>query len=251
MTWRGLALPALLLLLWQVAAGVAGAAGHAFISPFQVCVGLGDLARRGLPPGHLLHLHVLYSLARVLAGFSIAVVVGLPAGMAMGASGLVRTLVRPLVDFLRPIPPLAWIPLAVPWFGFGIPAAAFIIFLGAFFPISLNTCSGVAAVDRRYVDVARTLDASRRDVWLKVLLPGALPSILTGLRVGMGIAWMTLVAAEFADVREGYGLGYMVMAGRDLQRMDAVLAGMAAIGVTGLALEWGLRRLSERLLRCA
>ncbi|OLN28632.1 ABC-type nitrate/sulfonate/bicarbonate transport system, permease component [Desulfovibrio sp. DV] len=135
------------------------------------------------------------------------------------------------------------------WFGLGLASAADLIFPGAFFPVVLATCSGGLAVDPLYVDAVRVLGCGRAAVWRKVLLPGSLPSVVTGVRVGLGIAWMTLVAAEFIGVRGGYGLGYMIMSARDLQRTDMVMAGMAAIGLIGLGMEWCLKRLSQPLMR--
>jgi ABC-type nitrate/sulfonate/bicarbonate transport system permease component len=244
----GVVLPAALVGGWQLAATLAPRGEGTLASPAAVVAAFAEVLVGGMPPGHRLATHAAYSLVRVLLGFSLALAVGVPLGLAMGGSGRIRVLVRPLVDFLRPISPLAWVPLAIPWFGIGVEAAAFIIFLGAFFPIVVNTCAGVAAIDPLHLDVARTLDASRSDVWRTVLIPGAMPCIVTGARVGLGIAWMTLVAAEFTDVRDGYGLGYLLMAARDLQRTDVVLAGMAAIGLIGLGLEKALRTASARLV---
>ncbi|MDR2056370.1 MAG: ABC transporter permease [Desulfovibrio sp.] len=219
------------------------------ISPLQVGAAFWELCAVGLPPGYLLPMHTLYSLSKVLAGVLLAVLLGCPLGLALGASRGIQMALMPLIDFIRPIPPLAWILLAIIWFGIGFGSAVFLIFLGAFFPIVLGTCSGVRGVDPLLVDAVRTLGGNRRDIWLKVLLPGAMPSLLTGIKVGTGIGWMTLVAAEFTGVRQGYGLGYMIMSARDLQRLDAVVAGMVGIGMVGLALEWMLGRIYRWLLR--
>lgn len=240
--------PAAILCAWQAWAGLAGDAGP-MISPLEVWSGARSLLSTGMPPGHLLPAHVAYSLGRVLLGFGSAVLIGVPLGLASAASPTVRRLVRPLVDFLRPIPPLAWVPLAIGWFGIGLRAAGFIIFLGAVFPIVVSTCAGVNHVSPSYVEVARSMNARRHQIWLGVLLPGALTSIVTGLRVALGVAWMTLVAAEFTDVREGYGLGYMLVAARDLQRIDVVVAGMALIGLVGWALDLALQRFCARVAR--
>ena len=146
------------------------------------------------------------------------------------------------------MPPLAWIPIAILWFGIGIKSAAFIIFLGAVFPILLNTIDGVITIRPVLIEAARTLMATEKDVLLKVMLPGALPSIFVGLRIGLGIGWMTLVAAEFTGVKSGYGLGYMIMTARDIQRPDEIIAGMIVIGVTGLLINFGLRKLQVLLV---
>lgn len=241
--------PLLLLLLWQGLCGLEVISQARLASPVQVAQGLWELAVSGMPPDYLLHRHVLSSLKLVFCGFGLALACGLPLGILLGASVSARESFGPVLEFFRPIPPLAWIPISMLWFGIGFRSAVFLIFLGAFFPILLNTCSGVVNVPRSYVNVARVFGATRRDIWLKVLLPASLPAILTGARIGMGIAWMTLVAAEFTGVQQGYGLGYMIMTARDLQRLDMIMAGMAVIGCLGLVIEHGLSRLS-RLLLC-
>lgn len=249
MTPRAFGPPLLALAVWQAVCQTGLVSPAMLASPVAVALALGELCRTGMPPGRLLPLHVWHSLLRVLTGVGLAVALGLPLGIALGACARVRAMVMPLVDFLRPIPPLAWVPLAILWFGLGLGSAAALIFLGAFFPVVLATCSGVRGVDRLYVEAVRLLGGGQAAIWRKVLLPGAMPSILTGIRVGLGIGWMTLVAAEFTGVRGGYGLGYMIMSARDLQRLDDVMAGMAAIGLIGLGMEWCMQRLSDFLLR--
>jgi ABC-type nitrate/sulfonate/bicarbonate transport system permease component len=239
--------PIAIVAAWELAAAWARASGHAAASPSDAWSGLRSLAASGMPPGRLLPAHAAYSMGRVLLGFGAAAVVGVPLGMALGSSATTRALVRPVIEVLRPIPPLAWVPLSIAWFGIGVHAAAFIIFLGAVFPIVVSTCAGVGGVAPGYLDVARTLEARRYQVWLHVLVPAALPQIVTGMRVGLGVAWMTLVAAEFTDVRAGYGLGYVLTAARDLQRTDVVLAGMVVIGLIGWALDAGLRHAAARV----
>jgi ABC-type nitrate/sulfonate/bicarbonate transport system permease component len=167
----------------------------------------------------------------------------------VGRSARLRALVHPFVEIVRPIPPLAWVPLAILWFGIGDLSAAYIIFLGAFFPILLNTVSGVLAIERGLLEAAILLGASRRDLFLKVLAPGATPAIMTGVRIAVGVGWMTLVAAEFTGVRSGYGLGYLIMTARDIQRADLIVAGMFVIGLVGFAMDALIRTLERRLLR--
>ncbi len=234
---------------WQAASAAGLIPAYKLPAPTAVLAGLADLARVGMPPGHPLHLHVWHSLQRVLAGYGAALLLGVPLGLAMGWSRGLRRVVDPLVEILRPIPPLAWIPLAILWFGIGLKSAAFIIFLGAFFPILLNTVGGVLAIERIHLEAARTLNAGPAFVFLKVLVPGSLPSILTGMRIAVGVGWMTLVAAEFTGVREGYGLGYMIMTARDIQRPDQILAGMLVIGLIGLGIDTLLQALERRLVR--
>ena len=241
--------PLVVIAVWQIVTTVGGIPSYKLPSPLQVLAGLKDLVVVGLPPGHLLHTHALYSLERVFLGYSVAVLLGIPLGIAVGRSRRVRFLVGPFIELLRPIPPLAWIPIAILWFGIGLKSAAFIIFLGAFFPILLNTCAGVRAVDPLLIEAMRTLNGNTRDIVFKVLIPGSIPSIITGMRIGLGLGWMTLVAAEFSGVKQGYGLGYMIMTARDIQRPDQILAGMFFIGVTGFLIDGSLRLLEKSLVR--
>lgn len=241
--------PLILLLIWQVVSGLEWIPSYKLPSPFQILAGLKELIVVGLPPGHPLQMHLLFSLYRVGMGFALAALVAIPLGLSLGWWERWRRIITPLLEIIRPIPPLAWIPIAILWFGIGIQSAAFIIFLGAFFPILLNTVSGVVSINPTLIEAARTLQAKDRDIFLKVLLPGAIPSIFVGLRIGMGIGWMTLVAAEFTGVREGYGLGYMIMTARDIQRADQIVAGMLIIGLVGLLIDLVLRTIESRIVR--
>jgi ABC-type nitrate/sulfonate/bicarbonate transport system permease component len=242
-------IPLLLILIWQGLSSIKVIPPYKLPSPVEIVLGFKDLLIIGVPPGHLLHNHVLYSLYRVALGYAVAAMLAVPLGLLMGWSSKLLKMVRPLFELIRPIPPLAWIPIAILWFGIGIKSAAFIIFLGAFFPILLNTISGVLSIHPILIEAARTLHAKEKDIFLKVLLPGAVPSIFVGMRIGIGIGWMTLVAAEFTGVKEGYGLGYMIMTARDIQRPDEILSGMLVIGVMGLLIDIGLRAIESRMIR--
>lgn len=239
----------LLLAVWQALCSLGVIPPYKLPSPLQVINGFWDLLTLGMPPGRPLTYHILYSLWRVFAGYAAAMITAIPLGIAMGWSLRLRKLLGPILEILRPIPPLAWIPIAILWFGIGIRSAAFIIFLGVFFPILLNTIDGVRSIDPVLIEAARTLNASDRDIFRKVLIPGAVPAIFTGMRIGVGIGWMTLVAAEFTGVRQGYGLGYMIMTARDIQRADEIVAGMMVIGLIGLSIDGALRFLENRLIR--
>jgi sulfonate transport system permease protein len=242
-------LPLLVILIWQGFSSLQLIPSYKLPSPLEIILGFKDLLIVGVPPGNLLHNHVLYSLYRVALGYAIAALLAIPLGLLMGWSPVLLRTTRPLFEVVRPIPPLAWIPIAILWFGIGIKSAAFIIFLGAFFPILLNTISGVLSIQPILFEAARTLHAKEKDIFLKVLLPGAVPSVFVGMRIGIGIGWMTLVAAEFTGVKEGYGLGYMIMTARDIQRPDEILAGMLVIGVIGLLIDIGLRAAESRMIR--
>ncbi len=241
--------PLLLLVLWQGLSSLQLLPPNKIPSPVQIVLGVKELLLAGLPPGNSLLLHCLESLVRVSLGFVLALIIGIPLGIFVGWSRLLRNMLTPVIEIIRPIPPLAWIPLAILWFGIGFKSAAFIIFLGCFFPVVLSTISGVLSVDTRLIDAARTLGAKEKSIFLNVLIPGATPSIFTGIRIGLGIGWMTLVAAEFTGVKSGYGLGYMIMVARDIQRPDLVVAGMGTIGLMGYLLDVALRSLEEKTLR--
>jgi len=242
-------IPLFLILIWQGLSSIQVIPPYKLPSPIEIILGFKDLLMIGVPPGHLLHNHVLYSLYRVASGYVIAALLAIPLGLLMGWSPKLLKMVRPLFELIRPIPPLAWIPIAILWFGIGVKSAAFIIFLGAFFPILLNTISGVLSINPILIEAARTLHATEKDIFLKVLFPGAIPSVFVGMRIGIGIGWMTLVAAEFTGVKEGYGLGYMIMTARDIQRPDEILAGMLVIGVIGLLIDISLRTTESKIIK--
>ncbi len=190
-----------------------------------------DLMARGV-----LVTHIVASLGRVLVAVGAAAALGMPLGLAMGWSEGIRSAVDPLLQFLRPIPPLAWIPLSILWFGIGDMQMEYIIFLAAFFPVVLNAMAGARNVDTYLVRAALSLGADRRALFFTVVLPASLPNVFTGLRVGLGIGWMALVAGEL--VAAPSGLGYMINNARTLFRSDYILLGMALIGVLGLALDY-------------
>jgi len=248
MKWYRYLVPLALLALWQGASLAGLVPEYKLPSPVAVMRAFGELLLSGMPPGHTLPYHFLMSLYRVALGFLLAAALAVPLGVLMGWSGALRGLVSPLVEMMRPVPPLAWIPISIMWFGIGIKSAAFIIFLGAFFPILLNTVAGVRSIPVILLEAARTLGAGQGQLLRKVLLPGALPSIFVGLRIGLGIGWMTLVAAEFTGVKSGYGLGYMIMTARDIQRSDQIIAGMAVIGLIGLLMDALIRKVENKLL---
>jgi len=249
MQFKNLVSFAVIALIWQMACMAQAEPQSLLPSPVNVALGFVDILTKGTPPAHLLPLHMWYSLQRVFFGVVAAVLIGIPLGLALGTNPGVWGRVMPVINFIRPIPPLAWVPLAIIWFGIGTASASFLIFLGALFPIILNTCAGVRGIEKSLVEAITMLGAGRFALLRKVYVPGAMPMILTGIRVGVGIGWMTLVAAEYTGVREGYGLGYLISSAYDLQRMDEVVAGMVVIGAMGMCIDWGLNLVSARLLR--
>lgn len=241
--------PLAFLAVWQLLSMTGILPSNRLPSPFEIILALKELLMFGLPQGKVLFYHCLFSLVRVLGGFLAAAAVAIPFGIVLGRSKRLHEMVIPIIEIIRPIPPLAWIPLSILWFGIGFKSAVFIIFLGCFFPIVLSTISGVLSVDKVLIDAAKTLGAQEREIFYKVLLPGSFPSIYTGLRIAMGIGWMTLVAAEFTGVKSGYGVGYMIMTARDIQRPDYILAGMVTIGLIGFLLDLLLRLCERKALR--
>lgn len=209
--------------------------------------------------------NLLVSLVRVLMGYLLAAVIAIPLGIAMGYYGLAFTLFNSFLSLFRPIPPLAWVPLVMAWFGvssfatiLGIETGqayiylnnikfsmVFIIFIGAFYPILTATLHGVAGVNRTLIDSARVLGATERQVFIKVLIPAAMPSIITGMRIGLGIAWMCLVSAEMLPGSLS-GIGYLITHAYTLASTDIVIAGMVSIGVVGALMDRVFRLVEEK-----
>jgi NitT/TauT family transport system permease protein len=187
------------------------------------------------------------SLYRVVVGFAIGAGLALPLGLAMGASAAVHAWFNPLVQILRPIPPIAYIPLAILWFGLGDPPAVFLIALGAFFPVLMNTIAGVRQVDGIYLRAARSLGAGRTTMFVRVILPAAVPYILSGVRIGIGTAFIVVIVSEMIAVNSG--LGYRILEAREYFWSDKIIAGMVSIGMLGLAIDLGMNRLNNHLLR--
>jgi len=197
-----------------------------------------------LGTGNLIE-NTIVSIKRVLIGFFIAGAFAIPLGLLMGYYSLINDLLDMSVELFRPIPPLAWVPLALAWFGIGESSMHFIIFIGAFFPILINTISGVKSVPVIMVEAAKTLGGSTKDILKSVVVPASSPDILTGLRVGAGIAWMCVVAAEMLPGSDA-GLGYLIMYAYSLSKMNIVVASMIIIGIIGIILDKGLRYIEKK-----
>jgi NitT/TauT family transport system permease protein len=189
--------------------------------------------------------HIGASLFRVGTGFGLAVVVGVPLGLWMGwVKGAYVTL-NPIFQMLRPISPIAWIPIAILWFGVGNVSPIFLIFLSSLFPMIVQTTAGVHTIEQRYLRAAANFGVSRRTLFRQVVIPAVLPQIIVGMRIGLGVAWLVVVAAEMIALRSG--LGYLIIDSRNAgNRYDLVVASMIIIGLIGLLLD-GLTRLLERL----
>ncbi len=184
---------------------------------------------------------------RVLVGFIIGAGLGLLLGLLMGNFERVHRLFNPLIQILRPIPPIAYVPLSILWFGLGNPPAYFLISLGAFFPVLMNTISGVHNVDAIYIRAARNLGAGKATLFIRVIVPAAMPQILTGLRVGIGVAFICVIVAEMIAVNNG--LGYRIIEAREYFWSDKIIAGMITIGLLGLAIDTVMSRINNYILR--
>jgi len=202
--------------------------------PTEVAKALYDLAVGGINDDAFsasLATHLLASVSRVYGGFALALLVALPLGLLIGRVPLMRQTVDPLLQILRPIPVTAWLPLAMIMFGIGPRSAFFLVFLGAFYPILVNTVFGVRSVEPRLFEAASMLGCQGSAQFAKVVLPAALPAIFTGLRLGLGFAWVVIVIGEMTGVPTG--LGAMIMEARELSRTEIVISGMVMIGIAG------------------
>lgn len=189
--------------------------------------------------------HLAASLTRMVIALLAAVVIGVPIGILMGLNDTLRGILDPLIELYRPVPPLAYLPLMVIWFGIGETSKILLIYLAIFAPVTMSALAGVKSARQVRLRAARSLGASRWQVLWLVVLPGALPEILTGIRIGLGVGWSTLVAAELIAATRG--LGFMVQSAGEFLATDVVLAGIATIALIAFALELGLRALQRRL----
>jgi NitT/TauT family transport system permease protein len=211
-----------------------------FPTPWQVVTGALELIQDGT-----LFRHIGASLLRVGTGFCLAVVVALPLGLWMGWIRGVYGTLNPIFQILRPISPIAWIPIAILWFGVGDASPIFLIFISSVFPMIVQTTSGVHTIEQRYLQAAENFGVARHTLFTQVVIPAVLPQIIVGMRIGLGVAWLVVVAAEMIALRSG--LGYLIIDSRNAgNRYDLVIAGMVIIGLIGLLLD-GVMRLLEGL----
>jgi NitT/TauT family transport system permease protein len=221
--------------IWWIA--VVATESVIFPTPLQVVTGTMELARDGT-----LWQHIGASLFRVAAGFLIAVAFAIPLGLWMGwVHGAFVTL-NPLFQILRPISPIAWIPIAILWFGVGNASPIYLIFIASVFPMIVQTTAGVHTIEKRFLRAAENFAVPRGKLFRQVVFPATLPQIIVGMRIGLGVAWLVVVAAEMIALRSG--LGYMIIDSRNAgNRYDLVIAGMIIIGLIGLALDGSMRLL--------
>ena len=257
-------IPTILLVIWQLAARQVN---QPWIFPpvTRVLEQLAHPLRDHYASGSLLS-NTLISLLRVLLGFLFAAVAGVTLGIIMGSIRTVRNAIEPIIELLRPLCPIAWLPFAIAVFKlrtlpqlFGVGYShtifdqvqlgmIFVIFVGGFFPVLTNTLDGVAGVRRNYLLLAQTLGATRRQIFLHVYLPAAMPMILTGLRQGLGLCWFVIIAAEMMTGSDS-GIGYLLMYASDNSAMDIVIAAMFIIGSLGALLTFTMHRVMLRTVR--
>jgi NitT/TauT family transport system permease protein len=261
--WRemgaGAVVPVLVIGLWQAAAGMGWINPQVLPSPLAVVQKWIEylLPLQPYDPaasswlswafsGELIG-DTLSSMYRVVVGFAVGAGLALPFGLVMGSSQRMYAWLNPLMQVLRPIPPIAYIPLAILWFGLGNAPAVFLIALGAFFPVLMNTIAGVRQVDGIYVRAARNLGVGQRDMFVRVMLPAAVPYILSGVRIGIGTAFIVVIVSEMIAVNNG--LGFRILEAREYFWSDKIIAGMISIGLLGLAIDIAMNKLNNHLLR--
>ncbi len=187
------------------------------------------------------------SLRRVMIGYLLASVLGVTMGILIGLSEKMYLYTDYIIQILKPIPPIAWIPLTILWMGIGEPSKIFLIFLGGFFTILLNTIDGIRYIDRKLLEVAKVMETPRIKCMFELIIPAALPSIFTGLRVAMGTCWTCVVAAEL--VASSSGIGYMISNARNFGQMDVVIVGMLSIGIVGKIMDVLLKTIEKKVIR--
>jgi NitT/TauT family transport system permease protein len=219
------------ILLWQIAVTVGWIDDRACAAPSEVLSTFIDKWTNTKPDGSTLGTHLLVSLKLASLGFLVAVVIGVPMGLLMGYFKGMDAFLTPIFEIVRPIPPLAWIPVVLLTLGIGTEAKAFIIFIASFVPCVINSYTGIKRANPVLLNVAKTAGASRWQIFFKVGIPSATPMMFTGIKISLGSAWATLVAAEMLSSSQG--LGYLIQRARNLVRSDLIIVGMLVIGVIG------------------
>lgn len=220
------ALTVIIIAVWEYASFSGRLPAYVLPAPHRIAA----LFMKILLDGSLIQ-HTLVSIGRVLAGFVLAAIIAIVLGVLVSLFKNFEMFTRLLLQILKPIPPIAWIPIAIIWLGIGEPSKIFIIFIGAVFPILLNTVDGIKQIDGRFLEVSQTFEIPYAKFVKKVILPGSLPQIITGLKIGLNNAWICVVAAEMIAATKG--IGYMLMDGRQLAQPGKVILAMLIVGIIG------------------
>ncbi len=241
--FRGVILPLVILVIWEVISRWGIVPSSILPSPGKVIDTFVELIKNGN-----LVFNIKASLIRVLKGFLVGGSIGFILGILMGLSRTIEKLVSPIFHSIRQVPLLGWIPLIILWFGIGEISKIVFISIGAFYPMVLNTFEGIRSVPKEYVEVAKVFEYDKLNLLRKVILPTALPSILTGIRFSLSVSWMLVVGAEIFTVSAG-GIGDMIWEAREHFRMDVVFVGIIVIGIIGLLMNQFVGLIETRLLR--
>ncbi len=236
-----LILPIIIIIIWYIATSVLVLAPNYILpSPIEVCSSAWDLILSGE-----LFVDVLDSLFKVFGGMLLASIIGIPLGILLGWYSKLENICSFVISVLRPIPPMAWIPFSVLWFGIGFVPAVFIIFMGCISPIFVYTIDGVKRIDKVLIEAAQTLGADDKTILADVILPSAVPPIVSGLKVGVGIALMCTISAEM--IGSNSGLGYLIMSASSRYDPGTVVVGMLVIGLIGLILDYAFGLIEKKV----
>lgn len=233
--------------MWQLVVSLGLVNERMLPAPTQIFETLMYKFANKAPDGNVLWVNILASLQVALSGFLAAIIIGVPLELVMGWWTYADRFIRPIFELVRPVPPIAWIPLVVVWMGIGLKAKALIIFFTAFVPCVINSYTGIKLTNKTLINVSRTFGASNAEIFWKVGVPSSLPMVFAGIRVALGNSWSTLVAAEM--LAASAGLGYMIQIGRTVARPDIVIVGMVVIGAIGAILSGFLSRAEKYFLR--
>lgn len=236
---------AIFLGIWQLLMSVGIISERTMSTPQQVLSTFWTKLSSTAPDGATVQEHFLSSFKLAMIGFLTAMVIGIPMGLVMGYFKAARCFLNPIFEIVRPVPPIAWIPIVILFLGIGMPAKVFIVFVAAFVPCVINSYTGVKLTNPTYINVAKTMGASDWRIFTKVCIPSAMPMVFTGIRISLGSSWSTLVAAEM--LASTNGLGYMIQMGRTIIRPDIILVGMLVIGCTGAAMSFLLGQVEKHI----
>lgn len=231
---------------WQLLVDYEVVPNSLLASPIQVWHLMLDKISNPQPDGAVLFTHLGVSLQEALTGYVLALIIGIPLGLLMGWYHTIEGIARPIFELIRPIPAVAWIPLTIFWFGIGLFGKVFIIFLSGIVPCVINSFVGVRLTNPTLIQMARTYGASKRDIFIKICIPSALPMIFGALQIALAACWTALVAAEL--IAADTGLGFLITMGRRLARPDMVVLGMLLVGLTGFAIGLIVDLIEKKLL---
>lgn len=235
------------LIIWELIVRLQIISPKLIVSPTEVVRTLAIKWSDTKPEGSLLLEHILSSLKVAFSGYALAICIGVPLGLMMGWFKAMDKLLGPALEIVRPVPPIAWIPFAIIFLGIGLEAKAVIIFLSAFIPCLINSYTGIKLTNQVYVNVAVTCGASNWRTFMKIGVPSSMPMVFAGMRISLGNAWSTLVAAEMLAANKG--LGYMILMGRTYGRVDIIISGMIMIGILGIIFNLIFDKVEKYVLR--